>query len=158
MVFHPTLRCLFFPHCEPFLQDSTAFLMLNWYQSIFFRNGFQFFCWFRPQIMPCGHGLYYLEISCYTRCIAGSHHFCLCIILRNFYLGNITQLCLVFLCQGKEKRTVKIMFYFINLFNYFKLKLLIDERQVLSQDFQKLSIDRIEPVNKVHPLVGVWVM
>lgn len=39
------------------------------------------------------------------------------------------------------------MFYFINLFVYFKLKLLIDERQVLSQDFQKFSVDKIEPMN-----------
>lgn len=88
---------------------------------------------------------FYLEISCNTRYIARSHHFCLDIILQNFYLGSITQLYLVFLCQRKEKRIVKVMFYFINLFNYLKLKSLIDERQVLSQDFQKLSIDRIEP-------------
>lgn len=45
---------------------------------------------------------FYLEISCNTRYIAGSHHFCLYIILQNFYLGSITQLYLVFLCQRKE--------------------------------------------------------
>lgn len=50
---------------------------------------------------------------------------------------------------------MKVMFYFINFFNYFSLELLIDENEVLSQGFQKFSVDKIEPVSQVHPLVGV---
>lgn len=49
--------------------------------------------------------------------------------------GNIT----VFLCRRKGKRPVKVILYFLNAFNDFKLKLLTNGRGVLRQDFQKFG-------------------
>lgn len=35
--------------------------------------------------------------------------------LAKLYLENVTRLCLLFPCQRKGKRTMKVIFYFINL-------------------------------------------